>query len=79
MTTIHGFTQITIGEHEFARFLRREKAIDNWYSVGNAVNWYGPDGVVVAQCQYDNAAPSCTYWVREDLTKGMEVTSNGTS
>lgn len=68
MTITHGFKQVQTNEHEFARFLRRHKAIDNCQAMATSNTWYGPDGRAVAVCLYDNAASTNTYHIREDLS-----------
>lgn len=62
-----GFKQMQTNEHEFARFLRKHKAIDNWHSKGSANYWVDPSGHIIALCLYDNAATTNTYWVRDSL------------
>ena len=64
----HGFRRSAMGDHELARFLRRHGAIDTWSSVENSNMWRAPDGRAVAVAFYDNAAPSYTLYIREDLT-----------
>ncbi len=65
---VFGFKRVETNEHAFARFLRRNKAIDTWQATGKANTWFGPDGRAVAQCHYDNAAMTVTYWIRADLS-----------
>lgn len=59
-----GFKEIKTTEHDFARYLRKHKAIDNWQTVGSSNVWYGPDGKSVALCLYDNEKSECRYFVK---------------
>jgi hypothetical protein len=54
-------TELANSDHEFARFLRAAKAIDNCHTVANSTTWYGPAGNVVTTAIYDNA--KCEYKV----------------
>ena len=60
-----GFTKVDINEHDFARFLRKVKAIDNWHTIGKSNQWYEPSGRVVALCIYSGGV-ECDYWIRND-------------
>lgn len=63
---LEGFLKVDMGEHEFARFLRRNKAVDNWYAQGKSNVWVGPDGQAVAVCIYEGGLEH-SYWVKESL------------
>ena len=71
-TNTFGFTKVTITEHDFAKFLRRHKAIDNVQTVGKSNVWIGPDGRTVALCIYDGVGGMVvSYWVRDDIKEGL--------
>lgn len=62
-----GFKLVQTNEHEFARFLRKHKAINGWRSLGHTNYWYGPDGRDVAACTYTPGTLENSYWIRKDL------------
>lgn len=53
-------------DHDVARFLRGQKAVNNFQSVGNATMWIAPDGGTVLVAFYKGL--DVTYWVRNDLS-----------
>jgi len=63
-----GFTQVTIGDHDLAAFLRRVGAIDDWRKTGTANTWFAPDATAVAQVHYNGVGGMDTKtFIRDDL------------
>lgn len=67
-----GFTKrASMTEHDFAKFLRRHGAIDNWQKVGNSNQWADSSGKVVAVAVYTGrGGMTVTYWTASDLPVG---------
>lgn len=51
-----GFITATFTDHEFARYLRKCGAVNNFKHEDNACAWRGATGAVVAIAFYDNAS-----------------------
>lgn len=62
-----GFTRVDITENEFARFLFRVRAIENYSTIAAANTWWAPDGTSVAMCIYTAIGNDVNYWIRSDL------------
>lgn len=66
---MHGFTRMDWpGDHIMASWLRRNRAIATYSTVGNS-NWWRCDGKVVAVAFYDNAASRVTsLWIADGVS-----------
>ena len=60
---MQGFERVTLSDHEFAAYLRKRGAIDNYKHVGNSVQWRDDTDVVVAVAFYDNKDCTRDTWV----------------
>ena len=65
---MYGFKQVNANEHSFARFLRAQKATDNWQSQDDSNVWFNPAGESVAIILYDKMEFANSFWIRESLT-----------
>ena len=62
---MYGFIRKDMGDHEFARWLTKRKATDNFKHRGKSASWRNPDGKVVAVAFYDNQKLRRETWLAE--------------
>ena len=62
---MYGFIQKKISDLDFAAWLTKRRAVDNYQHHGNSVTWYNPDGKVVAVAFYDNQKLRRETWLAE--------------
>lgn len=65
---MHNLRETFFSDHDFAAYLRREGAINNYTSEGNSVRWTRDDGSLAAVAIYDNA--NCTRRIYVPMEKG---------
>ena len=56
-------------DHQLAKFLRDNDAIDNYKWCGDSVAWRDSNGDTVAMCIYDNGDCTKQTWLNETLVK----------
>ncbi len=58
------FEPATMSDHEFAKWLRKRKAINDYFQIAN-MNCWRQGNVVIACAIYDNATPDRTIYLRK--------------
>lgn len=56
---------IEMTDQQFAKWLRKRKALDNYHHVGHGVMWANPSGDTVALAIFDNRACTRKIFIKE--------------